>query len=146
MGDKILGGNGFVHMCMFNLLMLSGERKFGVQLNKTFVHKRFPVDNSISSFTGTYNDFLVLMINKLLMDCSPKLMGIHDTLLTILSNVSPFITSLSMTAAMKLVKLFELFATPKNLLSNRNCHRFVQFLLEIFNNLIQYQYSGSCLL
>lgn len=122
--------------------MLSGERKFGVQLNKPFAYKRFPVDKSLGSFSGTYNDFLVQMVNKLMMDCSPRLIGIHDTLLTILANVSPFITSLSMTSAMKLAKLFELFATPKNLLSNKNCHRFVQFLLEIFNNLIQYQYSG----
>ena len=76
------------------------------------------------------------------MDSSSRLSSLNDTLLTILVNVSPFITSLSMTAAMKLAKLFVLYATPKNLLSNQNCHRYVQFLLETFNNLIQYQYAG----
>jgi len=133
--------NGFVHLSAFTLLMLSGERKFGVQMNKTFV--RNFTDSALPSFSGTYNDFYVLVMHKILMDCSPRLIGLHDTLLTILVNISPFITSLSMTAAMKIAKLFELFATPKNLLSNQNCHRYVQFLLETFNNLIQYQYAGN---
>ena len=120
--------------------MLSGERKFGVQMNKMFVKKYS--NSSLPSFTGTYNDFYVLVMHRMLVDSSARLVGLHDTLLTILVNVSPFITSLSMTSAMKVAKLFHLFATPKNLLSNPNCHRYVQFLLETFNNLIQYQYAG----
>jgi len=133
--------NGFVHMGAFSLLMLSGERKFGVQMNKSF-DKLFS-DKSLASFTGSFNDYYILVMHKILLDSSPRLAGLHDTMLTILVNISPFITSLSMTAAMKLAKLFELFATPKNLLSNQNCHRYVQLLLEAFNNLIQYQYAGN---
>ena len=48
-----------------------------------------------------------------------------------------------MTAACKLMHLVEAFSTPWFLLANKTNHKLVFFLLEMLNNLIQYQFDGN---
>ena len=49
----------------------------------------------------------------------------------------------SLVSSVKLVNLFELFSSPKFLYSGEKAYRHVALLLEIFNNVIQYQYNGN---
>lgn len=56
-----------------------------------------------------------------------------------MANVSPYVKALSAAAAAKLVQLFDKFAKPKFLFAAERNHRLVYFLLETFNNIIQYQ-------
>lgn len=72
-----------------------------------------------------------------------RLQPLFECLLTILANISPYIKTLSMTAACKLLHLVEAFSTPWFLLANRTNHQLVFFLLEMLNNLIQYQFDGN---
>lgn len=57
--------------------------------------------------------------------------------------VSPYLKTLSMVAAIKLLHLLEAFSTPWFLFSAASNHHLVFFLLEIFNNIIQYQFDGN---
>jgi len=50
---------GLVHLCTFTLLYMSGEREFGVQLNKPFL-RRLTID--LPTFSGNYADYLILVI------------------------------------------------------------------------------------
>ena len=50
---------------------------------------------------------------------------------------------MSMLAACKLLHLLEAFSTPWFLFSNPTNHHLVFFLLEMFNNIIQYQFDGN---
>jgi hypothetical protein len=53
-----------IHIGVFILLLLSGERNFGVRLNKPYI-SRIPID--IPVFSGTHADLLVIVkINYLL--------------------------------------------------------------------------------
>lgn len=56
--------------------------------------------------------------------------------------VSPYLKSLSMVAANKLLHLLEAFSTTWFLFSAAQNHHLVFFLLEAFNNIIQYQFDG----
>lgn len=56
--------------------------------------------------------------------------------------VSPYLKSLSMVAANKLLHLLEAFSTSWFLFSVSQNHHLVFFLLEAFNNIIQYQFDG----
>jgi len=47
-----------MHIGVFILLLLSGERNFGVRLNKPY-SVRVPMD--IPVFTGTHADFLIIV-------------------------------------------------------------------------------------
>lgn len=48
-----------------------------------------------------------------------------------------------MVASTKLLHLLEAFSTPWFLFSAPQNHHLVFFLLEIFNNIIQYQFDGN---
>uniref|UniRef100_A0A4W5MS88 HID1 domain containing n=1 Tax=Hucho hucho TaxID=62062 RepID=A0A4W5MS88_9TELE len=73
-----------------------------------------------------------------------RLQPLFDCLLTIVVNVSPYLKSLSMVTANKLLHLLEAFSTNWFLFSASQNHHLVFFLLEAFNNIIQYQFDGNC--
>jgi len=131
---------GLVHICTFVLLMLSGERSFGVNLNKPF-HTRLPCD--LPLFSGSHSDLIAITLHKLIVNGAYKLVPLYSCFITIICNVSPYWRSMSLVAAVKLVNLFELFSSPKFLYSGDNAHRHLALLLEVFNNVIQYQYTGN---
>ncbi|VDO95659.1 unnamed protein product [Soboliphyme baturini] len=131
---------GLVHMGVFILLLLSGERNFGVRLNKPYT-RRLPMD--ISMFTGSHADLLIIVFHKLITTGNHRLQSLFDCLLTIIVNVSPYLKSMSMVAANKLLHLLEAFSTPWFLYGSPNNHHLVFFLLEIFNNIVQYQFDGN---
>uniref|UniRef100_A0A4W5QZE1 HID1 domain containing n=1 Tax=Hucho hucho TaxID=62062 RepID=A0A4W5QZE1_9TELE len=132
---------GLIHIGVFILLLLSGERNFGVRLNKTY-SVRVPMD--IPVFTGTHADLLIMIFHKIITGGHQHLKPLFDCLLTIIVNVSPYLKSLSMVAANKLLHLLEAFSTNWFLFSASQNHHLVFFLLEVFNNIIQYQFDGNC--
>ncbi|XP_016418620.1 protein HID1b isoform X1 [Sinocyclocheilus rhinocerous] len=131
---------GLVHIGMFILLLLSGERNFGVRLNKPYC-VRVPMD--ISVFAGTHADLLIVVFHKIITSGHQRLQPLYDCLLTIIVNVSPYLKSLSMVAANKLLHLLEVFSSPWFLFCSPVNHHLVFFLLEVFNNIIQYQFDGN---
>ncbi|XP_062330142.1 protein HID1-like isoform X1 [Osmerus eperlanus] len=132
---------GLMHIGVFILLLLSGERNFGVRLNKPY-SVRVPMD--IPVFTGTHADLLIVIFHKIITSGHQRLQPLFDCLLTIIVNVSPYLKSLSMVAANKLLHLLEAFSTTWFLFSTSQNHHLVFFLLEVFNNIIQYQFDGNC--
>ncbi|XP_057310816.1 protein HID1-like isoform X1 [Hydractinia symbiolongicarpus] len=131
---------GLMHIGVFILLLLSGERNFGVRLNKPY-SVRIPMD--IPVFNGTHSDLLIIVFHKIITTGHQRLHPLFDCLLTIIVNVSPYLKSLSMVAANKLLHLLEAFSTPWFLFANSTNHHLVFFLLETFNNIIQYQFDGN---
>lgn len=131
---------GLVHICTFCLLKLSGERSFGVSLNKPFTTK-LPTD--LPLFHGCHADLLAITLHKLVVNGAYKLVPLYSCFLTILANTSPYWKSMSLVSAVKLVNLFELFSSPKFLYSGELAFRHLSLLLEVFNNIIQYQYHGN---
>ncbi|XP_037094303.1 protein HID1-like [Pollicipes pollicipes] len=131
---------GLMHIGVFILLLLSGERNFGVRLNKPYTAA---VAMDVPVFSGTHGDLLIIVFHKIITTGHQRLQPLFDCLLTILVNVSPYLKTLSMVSATKLLHLLEAFTTPWFLFSAPNNHHLVFFLLEIFNNIIQYQFDGN---
>lgn len=131
---------GLIHMGVFIILLLSGERNFGVRLNKPY-SARSAID--VQPFTGTHADLVIIVFHKLITTGNHRLQSLFDCLLTIIVNVSPYLKSISMVAANKLIHLLEAFSTPWFLFSSPTNHHLVFFLLEVFNNIIQYQFDGN---
>ena len=134
---------GLIHLCTFLCLLLSGERSFGVGLNRPFTVKPPP---EFPLLEGSYADYLIIVLHKLVVDGSQKLASLYSCFLTIISNISPYIKNLSIGSAVRLVNLFELFAAPRFLYARPTNYGYVQQLLETFNNLIQYQYESNAVL
>jgi hypothetical protein len=53
------------------------------------------------------------------------------------------VKDLSMATAIKLLKLFETLSKPHFLFSSERNYRYTIFLVEAFNNIIQYQSPGN---
>ena len=83
-------------MGVFLILLLSGERNFGVRLNKPYTGK---AQIDIQSFTGTHADLLILVrkpllrfyclfqvFHKLITTGNHRLQTLFDCLLTIIVN------------------------------------------------------------
>ncbi|XP_051523219.1 protein HID1-like isoform X2 [Myxocyprinus asiaticus] len=131
---------GLLHISVFILLLLSGERNFGVRLNKPYT-MHVPMD--IAVFAGTHADLLIVVFHKIITSGNQRLQPLYDCLLTIIVNVSPYLKSLSMVAANKLLHLLEVFSNSWFLFCSPVNHHLVFFLLEVFNNIIQYQFDGN---
>jgi len=131
---------GLVHICTFVLLKLSGERAFSVALNKPYEEK-LPTD--LPLFEGTHADLVIVVLHRMVVSGGDRLAPLYNCFLTVLCNLSPYAKSLSLVAAVKLVSLFELFTSPRVLYAAEANHSHVALLLEIFNNVIQYQYGGN---
>ncbi|CAI5709079.1 unnamed protein product [Peronospora destructor] len=131
---------GMIHICTFIMLLLSGERDFGVNLNKPFSN-HLPLD--LPPFSGNHADLLIVCLHKIIVSGYEKLNSVYNCFLTIICNISPYCKKLNMVSAVRLLRLFKLFAQPRYLFDNEANHHLVFFLLETFDNIIQYQYEGN---
>ncbi|KAJ3119325.1 hypothetical protein HK098_005592 [Nowakowskiella sp. JEL0407] len=139
---------GLARMCCFMLHNLSQERAFGVQLNTVFdpsahaiITKNLPIFTS-----GTYADFLFLAIHSFITTTSSRfspLAALHESFLITLANVSPYVKGLTVVTANKLLGMWGVFVNGAWLCANETNHKAVFYLLETFNNLVQYQMTGN---
>lgn len=97
----------------------------------------------IPLFSGNHTDLMVVVLHKLVVNGLDKLSPLYNCFLTIICNVSPYTKNLSLVSSVKLVNLFELFTTHRFLYAAEGNHIYVALLLEIFNNVVQYQYAGG---
>ncbi|CAG8457531.1 3335_t:CDS:10 [Racocetra persica] len=136
---------GFVRMCAFILQTLSADRNFGMKLNKQFEgHGSLPSTVRISAFNaGTYADYMIISIYALIATTRGTLHPLYPAFVLTITNVSPYLKNLSVTSSVKLVQLFSSFSSPGFLLSDEGNHRLVGYMLEAFNNIIQYQFSDN---
>lgn len=135
---------GLMYLCTFTLLKLSGDRSFGVMLNKPY-HLSLPVD--IPLFSGNHADLLIIVLHKLIVSGSDRLASLYNCFLTIICNVSPYLKTICSASAVKIVNMFQLFSSPAFFFAAENNYTYVMLLLETINNIVQYQYEGhSCLI
>lgn len=134
------GQIGLVHIGIYIILILSGRRNFAVRLNKEYTPA---IKIPVFSFEGNYGDLLMLVIHALMTGQNSHLQSLYECFLTIVVNTTPYLKKTSLVAANKLVHLFEVFSSPRFMFACEDNHKLVFFLLEAFNNLIQYQFEGN---
>ena len=78
---------GLVHICTFILLKLSGERSFGVSLNRPF-RTKLPCD--LPLFTGSHADLVCITLHKIVVSGSYRLVPLYSCFLTVICNFSPY--------------------------------------------------------
>lgn len=146
-GRKESSKLGVVHICAFILLILSGEREFGVLMNRDCNSKitTLPKNNSIYAAVFNYADYIIFIFHLLFVDSHSMLVDLHECMLTIIANMSPYVKTMSMTSCMNLLKLFEMVTKTNFLFSSQRNFKFSFFLLESFSNFIEYQYEGFIL-
>mmetsp|Transcript_22457 Transcript_22457/g.44111 ORF Transcript_22457/g.44111 Transcript_22457/m.44111 type:complete len:748 (-) Transcript_22457:26-2269(-) len=133
---------GLVHICTFVVLLLSGERNFGVALNLEV--KECPYLAGAPRMSKiNHGDLLVVVLHKLIVDGDVRLQSLYNCFFTILSNISPYVKSFGHLASTRLLSLFERFSSRRYLWRAESNHQYVFFMLDLFNNVIQYQFEGN---
>mmetsp|Transcript_15653 Transcript_15653/g.25602 ORF Transcript_15653/g.25602 Transcript_15653/m.25602 type:complete len:597 (-) Transcript_15653:1569-3359(-) len=138
-GRKQASQVGCVHICVFLLLLLSADRNFGVGLNKVY-RNTLRLESAPVMSNVNYGDLLIIVLHKVIVDGNTA--SLHHCFLTILANNSPYIKTVSRIASIKLLSLFGHFS-KRRFLASEASRQNVMFLLDIFNNVIQYQYQGN---
>ncbi|KAL2916809.1 hypothetical protein HK105_203588 [Polyrhizophydium stewartii] len=139
---------GALRLACFTLHILSQERGFGIALNEPFdmssvgsLSKHFPIFSS-----GCWADFLFLSIYVILSTTGPTrpvILTLQEPLMVVLTNASPLVKSMTATTANKMISLFDVFSSPAFLLSKEHNFRLLFYLLDMFNNIVQYQFAGN---
>lgn len=132
--------SAFVRIGIYVLIQLSSDRNFAVRLNREF-EPTFRL--GVAGLHGNHGDLIILVIYALLLGRNLALLDLYHHLLTVVVNISPYIKAVSMNAADKLVHLFEVFSAPQFLFAAPYNHQLVMALIEMYNNMIQYQFDGN---
>ncbi|KAG5438788.1 hypothetical protein PCANB_002508 [Pneumocystis canis] len=131
---------GLIKICILILQSLSLEPSFYEKLNAGFEHyKILPVSIKTISIKDTYTDFIIISIYMLITTSKGVLNSLYSSMLSILVNIAPYTQNLSVLSCIKLMQLFHSFSSPSFLLANENNHTLLQYLLETFSGIIQYQ-------
>ena len=135
--------HGLVRMCIFVLQSLSTEPNFGRSLNKIFEsHDSLPASIREPNFYGTYADYLIVSVHNLITAGKGKLETTYPALIAILNNIAAYVEGLSQASSVKLMQLFNIFSTPKNLFSDKSKHQLLHSLLEVFNAILEHQHDS----
>ena len=94
---------GLVHVCPVVLLLLSGERRVGIALNRPYA-RDLPLAGA-PLFGGSLCDLLVVVLHKMVVAGRRALGNLYNCWLTVLANVSAYFKALGREAAMKLLDL-----------------------------------------
>mmetsp|Transcript_103541 Transcript_103541/g.267799 ORF Transcript_103541/g.267799 Transcript_103541/m.267799 type:complete len:818 (+) Transcript_103541:48-2501(+) len=136
---------GLLHTASFVLLVLSSERSFAVRLNEPYSGK---VPLSLPAFQGCHADVVALALHKVISDSisRPQNDALVEMLLTVLCNVSPYIKCFALESCLKLLSLIDRCSRPAYIFRSAFTHHGLIFLIEMLNNIIQYQYEGNAML
>ncbi|KAK5071938.1 hypothetical protein LTR64_004284 [Lithohypha guttulata] len=139
-----LAWQGVVRMCVFVLQTMSVEPSFGKNMNKKFeAQETLPPSIRLSSFRGSYADFLIISIHTLITTSKGRLDAVYPALLAIIGNIAAYVRNLSLTTSTKLLQLFAAMSSPSFLLANETNHTLLQSLLEAINSIIEHQYRSN---
>jgi len=140
-GRKDIAQLGLVHLLVFMLYFLSSHRDLVLQLNQPF-NRKLAID--VPKFSGgTYVDYLFVVLFKIIRDSHKKLKYLWEYCLTIIANVSPYVQGISKLTSSKLLSLFKVLTNPKFIFRKEKNYRYCFYLIETFNNILQYQYISN---
>lgn len=126
---------------MFILHQLSADRSFAVLLNKP-LDMTLPAAMDLPRFHGSHADLLLLSATASVAATKHRQRDIAESLLTIIANVSPYVKSLAVVTANKMVAMFATVSAPVFVMAAETNHTLMFYLLDTFNNLVQYQFAG----
>ncbi|CAE6483497.1 unnamed protein product [Rhizoctonia solani] len=130
---------GFCRALSYIIQSMSSDFSLGAKLH-------LPVKVAVPTkwaTPGTTGDFMVTSIYSIVASTSGQLTSLYPALIITLSNVSPHLTQLTITASARLISLLTAFSSPLFLLADESHPRLVYFILEVFNNVITYHLQDN---
>jgi len=116
-----------------------------VRLNEPY-NSKMPL--TIPTFKGCHADVLTLCLHKVISDglMKPQNDALVEMLMTVVCNISPYIKCYALESCLKLLSLIERCSRNVYLFKTPFANHGLIFLLELLNNVVQYQYEGNTML
>ncbi|OLL26340.1 Ubp5-interacting protein ftp105 [Neolecta irregularis DAH-3] len=131
---------GFVRMCIYILQTVTAENGFAVKLNQLFLgHASLPVSVRLPHFQGTYADFLIISIYRLIAGSKGSLKPLYPSMLLSISNIAPYVTNISKESSTKLLNLVTSISAPGFILAEEGNYLLLMHVLDIFNRILEAQ-------
>eukprot|EP00919_Chromeraceae_sp_WS-2016_P007200 GHVR01016938.1.p1 GENE.GHVR01016938.1~~GHVR01016938.1.p1 ORF type:complete len:701 (+),score=211.89 GHVR01016938.1:79-2181(+) len=133
---------GLLHICAFLLLVFSSEREFAVRLNTPITCK---LPSGITTFNGCHADLLTICVHRVVIDNSAAggNNSLIDMFLTVLCNISAYVRKFTLESCVCILSMVDRFSRPAWLFRSTTHFHDLIFLLDILNNILQYQYQGN---
>ena len=139
---------GTLRMSCFILQVLSQDRNFGIQLNTSAdVSILGSHAKHLNMFSyGCWADIVYLFI-FVMLSANPitkaSIIQLQESYLATMANIAPLVTKFSAATANKLLTLFNVFSSPRFLLSKERNHSKLFYFLYTIDTILQYQYAGN---
>ncbi|KAF0991681.1 hypothetical protein HZS_281 [Henneguya salminicola] len=92
----------------------------------------------------SYNDYLIYCLAKILVHGSENLTCLHETIASIIYNVSPYMTLTTMASSLTLLCLLETAVSNMSLdTSLETSYKVVSLLLDSFNNVLSHGFNNN---
>lgn len=135
---------GLVRLCSYVLLYLTTERSFAISLAKPFSNQTtIPHNIQPASFSGSYSDYLITQLYKIITTSNKALSFLVPTFLDCIYNISPFIRNLSYSAASNIVQLTATLSNPAFLFAKEFNHHLLISLLKSINLIIECNFHAN---
>lgn len=135
---------GLVRLCSYVLLYLTTEKSFAISLAKPFSNQTTNLNNiQPASFSGSYFDYLITQLYKIIMTSSESLNFLVPTFLDCIYNIAPFIRNISYSAASNIVQLAATLSNPAFLFAKEFNHHLLISLLKCINMIIECNFHAN---
>lgn len=133
-----------VRLCAYELLYLTAEPTFASSLSKKFAGRSLlPSAIQLTSFNGSYGDYLIIQLIKTITAQKPGLDFLIPTLLDCILNVAPYTKNICYQAASSLVQLCATISNPSFLFANESNHLLLETVLKSVNFMIECNFTSN---
>lgn len=134
----------FVRLCSYILLFLTSDVTFAKSLTKKFEGQQYlPANVHISSFNGSYSEYLILQLLTTIGTSEESRLGYYvPTFLETIYNVSPYVVSVSYTVASQLLQFLSSLADAEHLKEPYNQLLATNLVLSL-NNMVVFNFHSN---
>lgn len=132
-----------VRLCSYVLLYLTTEKSFAISLSKPFSGQNLPHNIQSLSISGSYADYLILQLCKLINTGGDNLNFLVPTFLDCIHNVSPFLINISYQAASNLIQLCGTLSNPSFLFATKTNHHLLSTILKCITLLLECHFQEN---
>lgn len=133
-----------VRLCAYELLYLTGDAMFSHSLSKKFTGQSLlPNAIQLSSFNGSYGDYLIIQLIKTITNKNTNLNFLVPTFLNCIYNISPYVQNICYQASSSLVQLCAGISNPSFLFASESNHFLLETVLKSINLMIECNFTSN---
>lgn len=136
--------SGLVRLCAYVLLYLSANVEYAQSLSKQFEGQgALPSSAKVPAFNGTYGDYMIIQLLKLVSTGGDSLVYLLPTFLDCIYNISPYIQKISYLTSSSFIQLLSAASSPSFFMANDTNQMLLDIVLKTLNLLMTSNFQSN---